>query len=852
MMFGKEVFAPPSLGKPVLQQIEWRDVGTGFEAMKVPSARTKILATALAILVASALHYVTPHSRLFLHNLFQKLYYLPIIYAAISFGWRGGILAAVASALCYIPHILTWRHEPYYAMSQYAELILFFLVGATTGLLADQGRRRRVQLEATTRQLQESFEQVKRADRLSAVGQLAASLAHEIRNPLGSIEGATNIIRSPATSEEIREGSLNIIQKECQRLNRLLTNLLDFARPRQPEFRAVDLPRLIDSIFALVGPNAQLQHVTLKKSIVRSPAILESDPEQLKQVLLNLVINAIQAMPGGGEIEVEVDHRDSEVMISVRDEGAGIDDQNLDKIFDRFFTTKEAGTGLGLSVAHQVITQHGGHIKARSESGPRNDFLHIPPSALQEQALRKSRLLVVDDDESLRWVTKVQMEQSGYTVDAAADGPQALALLQQNGADLVITDLMMPGMSGLDLLKEIRREYPDLAVIVVTAFGTVETAVEAMKAGAYDYITKPVNIDELKLIVSRALEHLNLKEEVRTLRSSLDRKYGFENILGRSKSLLHVLDMASRAAHTNTTVLIRGETGTGKELLAKAIHFNSPRKDSGFVTINCGAIPKDLIESELFGHIKGSFTGALANKRGLVELADGGSLFLDEIGELPLELQVKLLRLIQQGEVAKVGAMSRRQGGCPGNRGDAPESSGHGGRRHIPRGPYYRLTVIPLELPPLRDRPEDIPELVQYFFVKAKEKHGRSDLKLPPSLLPRFAAYTWPGNVRELENIVERLVVLTPATRSVSGPARVSAARAPRDRSTSSGSAATRHQPGRRREGTHPQRAEEVQLEPDPCRALSGPEPKDSDLPHGKIQHPAGRPDDSDRRANSR
>jgi two-component system NtrC family response regulator len=376
--------------------------------------------------------------------------------------------------------------------------------------------------------------------------------------------------------------------------------------------------------------------------------------------------------------------------------------------------------------------------------------------------LRKNRLLVVDDDESLRWVTKVQLEQSGYAVSAAADGPQALALLQLNGADLVITDLMMPGMSGLDLLKDIRSEYPDLAVIVVTAFGTVETAVEAMKAGAYDYITKPVNMDELKMIVGRALEHLNLKEEVRTLRSSLDRKYGFENILGRSKVLLHVLDMASRAAQSNSTVLIRGETGTGKELLAKAIHFNSPRKDRGFVTINCGAIPKDLIESELFGHIKGSFTGALANKRGLVEQADGGSLFLDEIGEMPLELQVKLLRLIQQGEVAKVGAMTAGKVDVR-----VIAATHRNLQAMVEDGTfredlYYRLTVIPLELPPLRDRPEDIPELVQHFFVKEKERNGRPELRLSPSLLPCFGSYTWPGNVRELENIVERLVVLTP------------------------------------------------------------------------------------------
>ncbi len=364
MMFEQEVLAPARLGKPVLQRVPLAEELSGMPAMKTLSTSTKIAVIALAILAASGLHYFTPHSHLLLHNLFQKLYYLPIIYAAIAFGWRGGLLAAVASTICFIPHILTWRHQPYYAMSQYAELILFFLVAGITGLLADQGRKRRQQLEATTRQLQESFEQVQRADRLSAVGQLAASLAHEIRNPLGSIEGAANIIRSPETSAEIREGSLNVIQKECQRLNRLLTNLLDFARPRQPEFRSVDLPRLINSVFALVSPNAQLRHVTLKKTIEHVPALLESDPEQLKQVLLNLVINAIQAMPGGGEIEVKVDRQGEGVAVSVKDQGIGIAPEHLDRVFDPFFTTKEAGTGLGLSVAHQVITQHGGHIQA--------------------------------------------------------------------------------------------------------------------------------------------------------------------------------------------------------------------------------------------------------------------------------------------------------------------------------------------------------------------------------------------------------------------------------------------------------------------------------------------------------
>jgi two-component system NtrC family response regulator len=375
--------------------------------------------------------------------------------------------------------------------------------------------------------------------------------------------------------------------------------------------------------------------------------------------------------------------------------------------------------------------------------------------------LNKKRILVVDDDESLRWVTQAQLQQSGYDVAAAADAGSALQLIRNSPPDLAITDLQMPGMSGLELLKSIRAEYPEIIVIMVTAFGTVENAVEAMKAGAYDYITKPVNVDELRLIVNRGLEHLDLREEVRVLRGSLDKKYGFENILGQSKNLLYVLDMASRAAQATSTVLIRGETGTGKELLAKAVHFNSRRKDRPFVTINSGAIPKDLLESELFGHVKGSFTGAFANKKGKVELADGGTLFLDEIGELPPELQVKILRLIQHGEIEKLGFAGvskvdvRIIAATHRNLQAMVEDETF--REDL----YYRLAVIPLELPPLRERAADIPELVQHFFLKAKEKQGRPNLVLPTRMLPYFGTYTWPGNVRELENIIERIVVLT-------------------------------------------------------------------------------------------
>ncbi|MGC9969568.1 MAG: sigma-54 dependent transcriptional regulator [Bryobacteraceae bacterium] len=375
--------------------------------------------------------------------------------------------------------------------------------------------------------------------------------------------------------------------------------------------------------------------------------------------------------------------------------------------------------------------------------------------------MQRNRILVVDDDESLRRVTEVQLQQGGYQVLTAASGQEALELLQKRPVELVVTDLKMPGMSGLELLKRIRADYPELVVIVVTAFGTIETAVEAMRAGAYDYVTKPVHIEELKLTIGRALEHVQLRQEVQALRTSLDSKYGFENILGRSSSLLSVLDMASRAAETSSTVLVRGETGTGKELLAKAIHFNSPRRENAFVTINCGTIPKDLLESELFGHVKGSFTGAVAHKKGRAEAADGGTLFLDEIGEMPVELQVKLLRLLQQGEIEKVGAAETTSVDVR-----IIAATHRNLQAMIEDGTfredlYYRLVVIPLELPSLRERPEDIPELVEHFFIKAKEKHGRPDLALPASLLPHFCGYRWPGNIRELENVIERLVVLT-------------------------------------------------------------------------------------------
>jgi two-component system NtrC family response regulator len=383
------------------------------------------------------------------------------------------------------------------------------------------------------------------------------------------------------------------------------------------------------------------------------------------------------------------------------------------------------------------------------------------------QPVSRFKILAIDDDPPSLELVLSALAQKDVDTFGASDPEDGLALFQRERPEIVLLDLMMPKMNGIEVLKRVLKAEagaqppdPQTIVIMLTAFGSVETAVEAMKAGAYDYLTKPVNIPKLRMVVERALEHLRLRAEIWQLRRTLDAKYGFESILGRSKRLLAVLDMAARAAQTISTVLIRGETGTGKELLARAIHFNSPRKQRPFYTINCGAIPKDLLESELFGHVKGSFTGAVTHKTGKVEAADGGTLFLDEIGDMPLELQVKLLRLVQQGEIEKVGATASTKVDvriiAATHRNLQAMIEDQTFREDL----YYRLSVIPLELPPLRERPEDIPELVRLFFERASERHGRQGLKLPEELISRFAEHRWPGNVRELENVVERLVVL--------------------------------------------------------------------------------------------
>ncbi len=373
--------------------------------------------------------------------------------------------------------------------------------------------------------------------------------------------------------------------------------------------------------------------------------------------------------------------------------------------------------------------------------------------------MKSGRILVVDDDASMRRVIEFTLAEH-YQVRVAENGTQALESLATEPADLVITDVRMPSMDGMELLRRIRQDFPDVLVILLTAYGSIDAAVEAVKSGAYDYLTKPFNPEELKLVVSKALEHRSVVEENLNLREAVRQIFSFENMIGASPKIRYVFETAVRVAKTDSTLLIYGESGTGKELLARAIHLNSRRKDKPFVTINCAAIPPTLIESELFGHLRGAFTGAVAHKRGKMELADGGTLFLDEIAELPPELQVKLLRVVQEGELEKIGSLEpvrvdvRFMAATNRDLKKMIEDSTF--REDL----YYRLAVVPIELPPLRERKEDIPALFEHFFRRYSEERDRPGMRYDSSILPRLMHYNWPGNIRELQNVIERMIVL--------------------------------------------------------------------------------------------
>src|SRR5437867_626663 len=373
----------------------------------------------------------------------------------------------------------------------------------------------------------------------------------------------------------------------------------------------------------------------------------------------------------------------------------------------------------------------------------------------------KEQVLVVDDEEVLRQAIVEALELDGFDVHAAATAEEALETLSQNVYDVLITDHNLPGKPGVELLEETLGRFPETIVIVITGYGTIETAVQAIKKGAYDYVKKPFKLIELPVIVRKGLKERKLRFENQYLRRQLKEKFAFDNIIGSGRAMSRIFELVETVAGLNSTVLIQGETGTGKELIAKAIHFNSPRKERKLVSINCGAIPENLLESELFGHVKGAFTGAVQTRIGRFEQATGGTIFLDEIGNMPQALQVKLLRVLQEREFERVGGNNTVKIDVRIIAATSSNLQQMVGESTFREDLFYRLNVIPINLPPLRERREDIPLLVQRFIGHFCETH-KLDLKtISPQVIKALMSYEWPGNVRQLENIVERMVALT-------------------------------------------------------------------------------------------
>ncbi|MFH2013327.1 MAG: sigma-54 dependent transcriptional regulator [Pseudomonadota bacterium] len=370
------------------------------------------------------------------------------------------------------------------------------------------------------------------------------------------------------------------------------------------------------------------------------------------------------------------------------------------------------------------------------------------------------QILVVDDEEKMRNLLKKVLSIQGFSVQTAHNGIDALRKIEDTPFEVIVADMRMPEMNGMDLLKTIKHTRPEIYVVLMTAFGSIGSAVEAMKKGAYDYITKPFKMDEITLVVKKALEEKGLRKEVASLRNEVRSKYKFDNLIGKSKVMQDVFDLIRRISSSKSTVLIYGRSGTGKELVAKAVHYNSPRKDKPFVAVNCSAIPETLLESELFGHVKGAFTGAIATRKGLFEEANGGTIFLDEIGNISSAIQVKLLRVLQEREIRRVGgsenikvdirliAASNQNLEEAVNRGEFREDL------------FYRLNVINIKLPDLKDRMDDVPLLANHFLKKYTKGNNEDIKSISKDAMNLLLEYNWPGNVRELENVIERAIAL--------------------------------------------------------------------------------------------
>jgi two-component system response regulator AtoC len=543
------------------------------------------------------------------------------------------------------------------------------------------------------------------------------------------------------------------LRGEVDRLNAVVTDLVDLARPKRTTYRVESLPDVVRRATAFFATTALKQGIELDARIADDVPPFWGSADQLYQVLLNLVHNALQALSVPGRIVIRCGREGEWIVVDVEDSGPGFAPEILPKAFTHFCTTKADGTGPGLAISRRIVEEHGKHHRCRERSGrgrtcaplPARTAAHAPAmSAPMRQAASFA-------DAALRRVLEV--------IDGRRPVAQLHGLLAAGLVDSVLSDLRMAGGSGLDLLDVVRRNTPDTPVILLTAYGTVETAVQAMQNGAFDYIQKPFDSIEMELRIQRALTLRRYRLENDYLREENAARSGFDDLIGVSPAIRRVFAMVQQVAPSEASILIPGETGTGKELLARSIHRRSPRSERLLVPVNLAAVPADLLESELFGHVRGAFTGAVAERPGKFELAHGGTLFLDEIGDFPLALQPKVLRVLQDGVVERV-ARQRREVDVriisATNRDLAAAVASGVFRADL----FYRLRVIQIEMPPLRERRDDIRYLVAHFLRKFGQRRQGGAPKITEPALRLLEEYPWPGNVRELENVLERAVVL--------------------------------------------------------------------------------------------
>ena len=512
--------------------------------------------------------------------------------------------------------------------------------------------------------------------RLAAVGEMAAGIAHEIRNPLASMSGSIQILRQELPLSPEQEQLMDIVLRESERLNTTIRSFLAYARPQRFQIERFDARRpLNDAALLLRNSIEVLEGHEIVVQVPDTELWYEADEGQIKQIVWNLASNGLRAMPDGGRLYlIGAREPSGGVVLTVRDEGIGIPPEELDGLFQPFHGTFAQGSGLGLAIVHRIVTDYNGEISVSSTAGLRHLGRRAPAGAhggdLVSTALqpavpatdrRPPRILVVDDERSMRELLAIVLRREGYEVLLAENGRAAIDLLEREPVDLLISDIKMPDLSGVDVLRAAKKIDQDILGIMITAFASTETAVEAMRLGACDYLSKPFDIDLLKMKVREKIENRQLKQENVLLKRTLGLSHQFSNIIGRSEAMLEVFKMIETVARTNSTILLTGESGTGKGLVAQAIHFHSLRRDKPMVSLNCGAMPENLLESELFGHMRGSFTGADTNKKGLLEVAERGTVFLDEIGEMSAVMQVKLLRVLQERRFRRVGGLEELQ-----------------------------------------------------------------------------------------------------------------------------------------------------------------------------------------------